>query len=158
MVMLEAAVVDSSALICIAKGEPAAGAFLIEMANTGKLFIGAVTHAEVILATMSAQAEGAVDAMEGLIATLKIETVLFGEQDIRAYTDAARKFHLKARPQGLLNMGDLFSFQLAMKMNLPLFFQGKDFLATPVKNAMKILGYEMSEKNLGVPAKPGTAT
>lgn len=49
---LEAAVVDSSALICIAKGELAADAFLGEMGNAGKLYICAATHAEVILATM----------------------------------------------------------------------------------------------------------
>ena len=47
--------------------------------------------------------------------------------------------------------GDVFSFQLAVKMDLPLFFKGRDFLKTPVKNAMNILGYEMTEKNLGVP-------
>jgi hypothetical protein len=38
---------------------------------------------------------------------------------------------------------------------LPLFFQGKDFLQTPVKNAMKMLGYEMNEENLGVPTVHG---
>ena len=150
---LEAGVVDSSALICIAKGEPAANSFLSEMGNTGKLYISAATHAEVILATMSLQAEGAVDAMEGLIAALKIEAVDFGGDDIPAYKDAAMKHHLKAKPAGLLNMGDVFSFQLAVKLNLPLFFQGKDFLKTPVKNAMKMLGYEMNEKNLGVPIR-----
>jgi ribonuclease VapC len=150
----EAAVVDSSALICIAKGEPAANSFLNEMGNAGKLYISAATHAEVILATMSLQAEGAVDAMEGFIATLKIETVDFGGGDIQAYKDAAMKHHMKAKPSGPLNMGDVFSFQLAVKMNLPLFFLGKDFLKTPVKNAMKMLGYEMNEKNLGVPTKP----
>ena len=48
-------------------------------------------------------------------------------------------------------MGDLFSFQLAMKMDLPLFFQGKDFLKTPVKNAMALLGYTMTENNQGIP-------
>jgi ribonuclease VapC len=155
---LEAAVVDSSALICIAKGEPAANSFLKEMASADKLFICAVTHAEVILATMSLQAEGAVDAMEGLIATLRIETVEFSYDDIRLYKDAAMKYQVKARPSGLLNMGDVFSFQLAVKMNLPLFFQGKDFLTTPVKNAMEMLGYEMSEKNLGVPTRRSTVS
>ena len=55
-------------------------------------------------------------------------------------------------PPGPLNVGDVFSFQLAVKMDLPLFFQGKDFLKTPVKNAMNILGYEMTEKNMGVPS------
>ncbi len=152
--MLAAAVVDSSALICIAKGEPAANLFLNEMGNTGKLYISAATHAEVILATMSLQAEGAVEAMQGFIATLKIETVDFGGDDIQAYKEAALKHHLKAKPPGPLNMGDVFSFQLAVKLNLPLFFQGKDFLKTPVKNAMTRLGYDMNEENLGVPTKP----
>ncbi len=144
---------DSSALICIAKDEPAANAFLDEMGHAGKLYICAATHAEVILATMSLQAAGAVDAMQALLDALKIETVDFCAGDIEAYKDAAAKYHLKARPSGTLNMGDLFSFQLAVKMNLPLFFQGKDFLQTPVKNAMRMLGYEMNENNLGIPTK-----
>ena len=141
-------------MLCIAKGEPAAHFFLNEMGKVGKLYICAGTHAEVILATMSVQAEGAVEAMQALIASLKIETLDFGGGDIRGYKNAAIKHHLKARPSGPLNMGDLFSFQLAVKMNLPLFFQGKDFLKTPVKNAMQTLGYEMNEKNLGVPTAP----
>lgn len=151
---IEAAVVDSSALICISKGEPAANLFLREMGKVDKLYISAATHAEVILATMSLQAEGAVDAMEALIAKLKIETVDFCGDDIPSYKDAAMKHHLKARPSGPLNMGDMFSFQLAVKMTLPLFFQGKDFLKTPVKNAMTTLGYEMNEDSLGVPTTP----
>ena len=150
-IKVEAAVVDSSALICIAKGEPAANSFLNEMGKVAKLYLSAVTLAEVILATMSVQGEGAVVAMERLIAALKIETVDFGGGDIPGYKDAAMKHHLKARPPGPLNLGDVFSFQLAVKMDLPLFFQGKDFLKTPVKNAMNILGYEMTEENLGVP-------
>ncbi|MGS0742406.1 type II toxin-antitoxin system VapC family toxin [Glaciimonas sp. GG7] len=150
---LEAAVVDSSALICIAKSEPAAHSFLLEMGSADKLYISAATHAEVILATMSLQGRDAVDAMEALMASLKIETMDFGGDDIEGYKDAAMKYHLKAKPSGALNMGDVFSFQLAVKMNLPLFFQGKDFLKTPVKNATNILGYEMNEKNLGVPIK-----
>ena len=140
-------------MICIAKGEPAANAFLDEMGNAGKLYICAATHAEVILATMSLQAGGAVDAMQALLDALKIKTVDFCAGDIEAYKDAATKYHPKARPSGTLNMGDLFSLQLAVKMNLPLFFQGKDFLRTPVKNAMRMLGYEMNENNLGVPTK-----
>ena len=119
--------VDSSALICISKGEPAANLFLEEMGKVDKLYISAVTHAEVVLATMSLHTEDAIDAMEALISALKIETVTFGGDDIASYKDAAILHHLKARPSGPLNIGDVFSFQLAMKMNLPLFFQGKTF-------------------------------
>lgn len=148
---LDAAVVDSSALVCIAKSEPAASAFLSEMSKVGKLYMSAAIHAEVILATIALQSDDAVDAMEQLIAALKIETVSFSGADIPGYKVAAIRHHLKARPPGTLNLGDVFSFQLAVKMDLPLFFQGKDFLKTPVKNAMTALGYEMNEGNLGVP-------
>ena len=158
METINAAVVDSSALICIAKAEPAARAFLREMTKVENLHICAATHAEVILVTIASQAEGAVEAMQALISVLRIETVSFGAEDIDGYKEAAMKHHLKARPPGLLNMGDVFSFQLAMKLDLPLFFQGKDFLTTPVKNAMGILGYEMNEANLGVPTLPSPAT
>ena len=147
--------VDSSALVCIAKDEPAAASFLKEMGRVGKLYMSAATHAEILLATMAQQAAGAVEAMEQLIAALKIETVDFGVGDIPGYKAAAMKHHLKAKPPGLLNMGDVFSFQLATKMDLPLFFQGKDFLTTPVKSAMTILGYEMSQAKLGVPTLSG---
>ena len=119
-----------------------------------RLVVGeAVTHAEVLLATMSVQGEGAIEAMEGLIASLKIETVDFCANDVPAYKDVATKHHLKAKPPGPLNMGDVFSFQRATELNLPLFFQGKDFLKTSVRNAMTMLGYAMTEQNLGVPAK-----
>ncbi len=148
---LQAAVVDSSALICIARIEPAATFFLVEMARTAKLYISAVTHAEVILATMSNKEAGALAAMDELFESLAIATVDFAGEDVPAYRHAARRYHLKAKPAGPLNMGDVFSFQLATTMDLPLFFQGKDFLSTPVKNAMALLGYEMTEANLGVP-------
>ena len=113
MKRLEACVVDSSALICIAKSEPAASMFLLEMGKTGKLYIAAPTYAEVILATMSLQGGHAIDAMDGLIASLKIESVGFGGDDIPAYKNASIKHHVKAKPPGLLNMGDLFSSQIS---------------------------------------------
>lgn len=41
------------------------------------------------------------------------------------------------------------TYALAKHLNLPLFFQGTDFENTDIKNAMRALGYQMSEK--GVP-------
>ena len=151
---IEIAVIDTSALICIAKNEPAAHFFLTEMSKVEKLYISAATYAELILATMSLQASGAVDAMAKLLVALKVQTVDFGAKDIAGYRAAAMNYHLKARPPGLLNMGDVFAFQLATALDVPLFFQGKDFLTMPVKNAMKLLGYEMNDRNLGVPSLP----
>lgn len=148
---LSAAVVDSSALMCIAKNEAASDLFLQELALVDVLFISAATHSEVLLAAMSIQETGAVDAMEQLIAALQITTVDYRASDIPAYKKAAALYHRRATPAGPLNMGDLFSFQIAHKLDLPLFFQGMDFLRTPVKNAMRLRGYVMDIDNKGVP-------
>lgn len=151
---LTAAVVDSSALMCIAKNEDAALLFLNELTRVDQLFISAVTLSEVLLASMSAKEAGVVGAMQDLITSLQITTVDYTAADVQDYVQAASIHHMKAKPPGPLNMGDIFSFQLAQKMDLPLFFQGLDFLKTPVKNAMRMRGYLMDANNKGVPTVP----
>jgi ribonuclease VapC len=137
-IRLDAAVVDSSALISIVKGESAADLFAREMADVHRLYMSAATHAEVMLATLSIQHQAGILGMQRLLSELDVEIIDFGKSDLDLYLACAFQYHLKASPSGPLNMGDLFSFQLAMKMDLPLFFQGKDFLKTPVKNAMAL--------------------
>jgi ribonuclease VapC len=149
---LTAAVVDSSALMCIVKSEAAAPLFLNELARVDQLFISAVTLSEVLLAAMSATEAGVLVPMQDLIAKLEIVTKDYVAADVQDYIQAASIHHIKAKPPGRLNMGDIFSFQLAQKMGLPLFFQGLDFLKTPVKNAMCMRGYFMDANNKGVPA------
>ena len=101
---------------------------------------------------MSATDAGVLVPMQDLIAKLQITTVDYVAADVQDYIQAASIHHMKAKPPGLLNLGDIFSFQLAQKMGLPLFFQGLDFLKTPVKNAMQMRGYVMDVNNKGVPA------
>ena len=84
-----------------------------------------------------------------------IDAMDFGHNHIQSYKDAMMNHHLKAKPLGPLNMGEVFSFRLAMKKYLPLFFYSNDFLKTLVKTAMKISGYEMNEKNWALPIDPG---
>lgn len=148
---LKAAVVDSSALLCVMKNEPAAPLFFAELAAAERLFIGAVTLSEVLLAAMSVAGVGAVEDLKKLVGALNIVTVDYTAADVAEYIVAATRYHIKATPPGLLNMGDLFSFQLARKMQIPLFFQGLDFLQTPVQNAMQMQGYIMTTSNRGVP-------
>lgn len=148
---LLAAVVDSSALMFIVKSETAASLFLLELARVDQLFISAVTVSEVLLAAMSATEVGVLGPMQNLMSRLGIVIVDYVATDVHDYIQAALVYYIKAKPPGRLNMGDIFSFQLAQKMGLPLFFQGTDFLATPVKNAMGMLGYVMDSGNKGVP-------
>lgn len=146
-----AAVVDSSALMCIVKSETAAPLFLNELARVDQLFISAVTLSEVLLAAMSVTRAGILDPMLDLVGKLEIVTVDYVAADVPGYIRAASIHHIKAKPPGPLNMGDIFSFQLAQKMDLPLFFPGVDFLGTPVGNAMRMCGYVMDVGNKGVP-------
>jgi len=143
------AVVDSSPLMCILKQEVACQLFEAELTKTPTLYMSAPTVAEVRLAAMAAKGTSGLNLMNQLIALLNIKVIDFTVNDLNDYQNAASKYHLKATPPGLLNMGDIFSFILAQQLNLPLYFQGLDFLQTPVKNAMAILGYEMNADNRG---------
>jgi ribonuclease VapC len=151
---LMTAVVDSSALMCIAKNEPAYPLFMREMLQVNELLMSAVTRSETLLVAMATRGNVKVVAVEKLISAMRIVTVNYGAADVDSYSKAAALYHIKAIPSGPLNMGDLFSFQIAEKYDLPLFFQGVDFLRTPVKNAMAMRGYVMNTQNKGVPAVP----
>jgi ribonuclease VapC len=146
------AVIDSSALLCVALGEPAAKLFLDGFSRTGKLYIGAATRAETWLAVYNSMGKAGAQKIDELLEAFKVETVDFGASSLPHFrqggADYHRKFHSKAR----LNIGDLFAYALAKQMKLPLFFQGTDFANTDLTNAMKKLGYEMSA--IGVPRRP----
>lgn len=151
---LAAAVIDSSALVCVAIGEPAAKIYLDGFSRTVKLYIGAATRAETWLAVHNAVGKSGAQKIDDLLDAFKVETVDFGASSLPHFrqggADYDHKFHSKAR----LNIGDLFTYSLAKKMNLPLFFQGTDFENTDLANAIKNLGYEMS--GMGVPQQPAT--
>ena len=151
---LGSAVVDSSALMCIAKNEPASALYWDELSRVKSLYISAVTLSELLLVAMGFKKPGMVDSLTSLMTNLGITTIDYVAADIPTYLHGAALYHLKAVPPGPLNMGDLFSYQLATKMDLPLFFQGMDFLQTPVKNAMLLRGYLMNAANKGVPSAP----
>lgn len=146
---LVAAVVDSSALICILRGEPAAPLFMAGFQSTGQLYIGAATRAETWLAAHNAKGKAGAQQIEALLEALQFETVDFSASSLVHYQHGAENHHHKVDAKARLNMGDLFTYALARETGLPLFFQGTDFLNTKILNAMEKLGFDMSE--LGVP-------
>jgi len=146
---LDAAIVDSSALMCILMGEPAAPLFVTALQKTIRLYISAATRAEVWLAAFNAKGIAGAQQVEALLAALQVETVDFTQNALPQFVQGAQRHHHKVDPKARLNLGDLFSYALARETALPLFFQGTDFSNTAVENAMALLGYSMSEK--GVP-------
>ena len=146
---LTAAVLDSSALICILLDEPAAKFFIDGLNRTDQLYIGAATRAETWLAAHNAKGKAGAQKLDDLLEALKVETVDFTKASLPHYQQGAEQHHHKVDDRARLNLGDLFTYALAMQMRLPLFFQGTDFASTKIVNAMGKLGYAISEK--GVP-------
>lgn len=146
---LDDAIVDSSALMCILMGEPAAPLFISALQKTTRLHIGAATRAEVWLAAFNAKGTAGAQQVEALLAALQVETVDFTQDSLPHFVAGAERHHHKVDAKARLNLGDLFTYALVKETALPLFFQGTDFANTAIENAMALLGYGMSEK--GVP-------
>jgi ribonuclease VapC len=146
---LDEAVVDSSALMCILMGEPAAPLFITALQKTNRLYIGAATRAEAWLAAFNAKGLGGAQQVEALLAALQVETVDFTQDSLPHFVVGAERHHHKVDAKARLNLGDLFTYALAKETALPLFFQGTDFASTAIENAMALLGYVYSDK--GVP-------
>ncbi|NVO04594.1 MAG: type II toxin-antitoxin system VapC family toxin [Rhodoferax sp.] len=146
---LDEAIVDSSALMCILLGEPAAPLFIDALQKTRRLYISAATRAEVWLAAFNAKGSAGAQQVEALLAALQVETVDFTQDALPYFMAGAERHHHKVDAKARLNLGDLFSYALATETALPLFFQGTDFANTALANAMLLLGYGVSDK--GVP-------
>ena len=146
---LDEAIVDSSALMCILLGEPAAPLFITALQKTTRLYIGAATRAEVWLAAFNAKGAAGAQQVEALLAALQVETVDFTQDSLTHFVAGAERHHHKVDAQARLNLGDLFTYALAKETALPFFYQGTDFANTAIENAMALLGYGMSDK--GVP-------
>lgn len=150
---LDEAIVDSSALMCILLGEPAAPLFVAGLQKTTRLYIGAATRAEAWLAAFNAKGAAGARQVEALLAALQVETVDFTQDALPHFMDGAERHRNKVDPKARLNLGGLFTYALARETALPLFFQGTDFAHTDIPNAMELLGHALSDK--GVPLPPG---
>lgn len=146
---LDEAIIDSSALMCILMGEPAAPLFITALQKTSRLYIGAATRAEAWLAAFNAKGRAGAQHVEALLAALQVETVDFTQDSLPHFVVGAERHHHRVDARARLNLGDLFTYALVKETALPLFFQGTDFANTSIENAMALLGYEYSDE--GVP-------
>lgn len=150
---LDEAIVDSSVLMCILMGEPAAPLFIAELQKTTRLYIGAATRAEAWLAAFNAKGVQGAQQVEALLVALQVETVDFTHNSLAYFVAGAARHHHKVDAKARLNLGDLYTYALAKETARPLFFQGTDFANTSIQNAMQFLGYVISEKGVPQPRK-----
>ena len=122
-------VIDSSALIAILLDEQDASAHYYAIANSPVRLLSAATLVEASVVFMQRRTLGATDALDSVIANLRIEVISVDRQQALIAREAFRRFG-KGRHPACLNFGDCFSYALARQTGEPLLFKGNDFSKT----------------------------
>lgn len=122
-------VIDSSALLAILLDEPDASAHYYAIANSPVRLLSAATLVEASVVFMRRRTLGATDALDSVIANLRIEVISVDRQQALIAREAFRRFGKGRHPAGL-NFGDCFSYALARQTGEPLLFKGNDFSKT----------------------------
>ena len=131
-------VVDTSAIVAIARGEPEALAFSEMLARTPGKLIAAPSYLECAFVMAGLAPTKGLPFLQGLVSDTLITIVPFGERELEAAMDARRKFSRGSGHAAKLNFGDCFAYALARTRNLPLLFKGNDFVHTDIEPALKL--------------------
>ncbi len=124
-------VIDSSAIVAILFGEEDAERFgaAIESDPTRLMSAASVLEASIVVEReLGEEGERELDL---LLLRAGIETVAFGEQQLRVARHAFRSYG-KGRHAAGLNFGDCFCFAVSKTTGEPLLFKGADFAKTDV--------------------------
>jgi len=126
-------VVDTSALIAIAWGEPERERFqdMIEREPVRLMSAASVLEASIVVIGRAGQAGAAraVEALSQLIEQLGLEIEPVTPQQVRLAQIAYRTYGKGLHAAGL-NFGDCFAYALARATGRPLLFKGSDFAKT----------------------------
>jgi len=125
-------VVDTSALMAIALGEPQAEACIAEIEREDEIVISAGTLAEALIvsARHNLRMEMA-RALDRLAPTIAPVTATVAQQIADIYESWGRGLH----PAGL-NFGDCFAYQVAKEYRCRLLYVGDDFSKTDIESAL----------------------
>ncbi len=125
-------VIDTSALMAMALGEPPAGKIRAAINDGGQLLISAGTLAETHIV---ARRRGIGDLVHGLIEALGMEVVPVTQGAAQLVADAYDRWGKGVHPASL-GFGDCFAYALAIEKACPLLFVGNDFSQTDVGSAL----------------------
>lgn len=128
-------VIDTSAIIAILFREPEAPFFLEAISGASRRVMSAASVVEAGWVAMRAAGEEGAEDLDQLLEALNIEFAPVGGGQIGLARGALHRFG-KGRHRARLNLGDSFSYALAMQLNEPLLFKGDDFALTDVKAAL----------------------
>ncbi|MGB5686080.1 MAG: type II toxin-antitoxin system VapC family toxin [Candidatus Electrothrix sp.] len=126
-------VADTSAFMAILLQEEDGPLYRDTLMAAERIFISTATAVELhIVVTAKLGSEGIL-RLDRLLALPLFEIVPVDHQQMNIANQAYERFG-KGRHRAKLNYGDLFSYALAKKTDLPLLFKGDDFSKTDLKS------------------------
>jgi ribonuclease VapC len=128
-------VVDTSALVAILLGEPDAERFARALGAAPVRFLSAVTRVELSCVIEGRKGETGRADVELLLRDGGFEVVSVTPQQAEIAVDAFRRFG-RGRHRARLNIGDCFSYALAVATDQVLLFKGDDFGHTDIRPAL----------------------
>ena len=141
-------VLDTSALHAALNAEASAPAFVEGFARCDRLAISDATLAELFLVVRARKGAAGIGLMDEFLGALGVSTCPTDARQMALFRRGYERYGKGMHPAGL-NFGDLFAYALAIALDAPLFFQGRDFGRTDIADAMRLLGYARSRA--GVP-------
>lgn len=133
-------VIDTSAIVAIARDEPEAADFAHLLANTPGKLIAAPTFVECAFVLGGLAPNTGVTFLRNLVTDTRISIAPFGEAEIELALLARSRFGRGSGHPAKLNFGDCFAYALAKARNVPLLFKGDDFIHTDVTLALPAAG------------------
>jgi ribonuclease VapC len=126
-------VVDTSAIVAIALGEPERAEFVRIIERSEKALVSTVSAVEARMVVHGRRGQRAVVLLDDMLRLQKFELVApaASEADAAFVTYGRGSGH----PAGL-NFGDVFSYALAKVRGLPLLYKGADFAQTDIQSVV----------------------
>ncbi len=126
-------VVDSSAVVAIVFGEPAAPALLARLAADPDAIMSVASYVEtgtVLAGRRKTNKVGAIDDLDALLGEIGVRLAEIDVDQARLALRARIEYGRGMGHGGLLNFGDTFSYALAKASGASLIFVGDDFGTT----------------------------
>jgi ribonuclease VapC len=128
-------VIDTSAVVAILFDEPDQNLYDEAIERAPVRLISAVTRVELSFVVEGRKGEAGRERLERFLVMTGSEIVAVTPQQAEVAIHAFRRFG-KGRHRAALNIGDCFSYALAVATEHPLLFKGDDFIHTDVYPAL----------------------
>lgn len=128
-------VVDTSAVVAMAFGEPEREEFVDVIQRTDRALVSTVSVVEARMVVHGRRGQRAVVLLDDLLRLPAFELVAPGIAEMDAAYAAFVAFGKGSGHPAGLNFGDVFSYALAKVRGLPLLYKGNDFALTDVRSA-----------------------